>query len=81
MLRDRALHGDVTRKEWKDSCESRDCLAWLWILLHLGNEIRTYLLLPLILNIVLDVLSNAKGKKKRHMDWKGRNNSHYSQIT
>lgn len=44
------------------------------------NEIRTYLLLPLILNMVLDVLSNGKWKKKRHMDWKGRNNSH-SQIT
>lgn len=40
---------------------------------NIKNEIRTYLLIPLVLNVALDALTNtAKGEKKRHMNWEGR---------
>ena len=33
------------------------------------NEIKTYLLIPLVLNVALDALTNTvKGKKKRHVN-------------
>ena len=39
-----------------------------------SNETRTYLLLPLVFNLLLDAPANAiKEKNKRHIDQKGRN--------
>ena len=45
------------------------------------NEIKTYLLIQLVLNVALDALTNTvKEKKKRHVNWEGRNDSHNSQT-